>query len=356
MRQPCTIAVFMAMLAASLSAEDKVVGGPYTVNVGQRVATIAWLVQTGEVTVTTEPGKVEKRAPALHAEYVGLTGLVPGKTYYYQSFDGEAGKGSFKTAPRDNQTPFQFVLYGDVRTRHDVHRSVIAAILKYANPDFVVQTGDLVEDGSDTSLWPVFFSIERDLLRKTAFFPAIGNHEHNARNYFDYLGAKPYYSFDWGGAHFSVLDSDRQNFAATEPEREAYWQQEVRWLETDLQSAQKADFRFVVAHHAPMTAVRRRQGENPHMIALEPLFEKYKVSAGLFGHDHNYQHFMKNGIHYVTSGGGGAPLYDVDTPPAGITVKVQSTENFVIVNVNGKQAHFEAKTLAGATIDRFDLP
>ena len=38
------------------------------------------------------------------------------------------------------------------------------------------------------------------------------------------------------------------------------------------------------------------------MTALMPLFEKYHVTAGLFGHDHNYQHYLKNGIHYVITG------------------------------------------------------
>ncbi len=39
-----------------------------------------------------------------------------------------------------------------------------------------------------------------------------------------------------------------------------------------------------------MTAVKSRQGDNPHMMGLEQMFQKYKVSAGIFGHDHNYQH------------------------------------------------------------------
>jgi acid phosphatase type 7 len=77
-----------------------------------------------------------------------------------------------------------------------------------------------------------------------------------------------------------------------------------RWLEEDLQSHQKAAYRFVAAHHPPFTAVARRQGENLHMTALVALFEKYHVSAGFFGHDHNYQHYLKNGIHYVTTGVG----------------------------------------------------
>jgi len=91
------------------------------------------------------------------------------------------------------------------------------------------------------------------------------------------------------------------------------------------------------------------------MTALVPLLEKYHVTAGLFGHDHNYQHYLKNGIHYIGTGGGGAPLYDVDIPAPGITVKVMSTENFVTFNVDGKVARVEANDAEGKTIDQFEL-
>jgi predicted phosphodiesterase len=341
-------------LDAQQPAGEKIVGGPYVVNVEPRSATLMWVVQTGEVTMGAEPGRMDRTALVLRAERVTLTGLQPGSTVHYQAFPGDAGKGSFKTPPA-GPAQFQFVVYGDTRTRHNVHRSIINGVLKYANPDFVMHTGDLVANGSDSSLWPIFFDIERELLRKAAIFPVLGNHERNAQNYYDYMDSKPYYSFDWGTAHFIVINSDIGNVSRKKEQRDAFWQEQTRWLEADLQSAQKADFRFVFAHHPPITAVKRRQGDNPHMTALEPMFEKYKLTAGFFGHDHNYQHYLKNGIHYFVTGGGGAPLYDVDSPPPGITKKVESTENFVVVNVNGNKAHIEAKKPNGDTIDTADI-
>ena len=59
----------MALLVASpgaqttgsrASAREKVVGGPYVVNVGPRSATVMWLVQTGQASLGAEPGKMEK--------------------------------------------------------------------------------------------------------------------------------------------------------------------------------------------------------------------------------------------------------------------------------------------------------
>jgi len=348
------LAVCTPLAFAQSATPEKVVGGPYTVNVSPRAATVMWVLQTGEAALGTEPGKTEKVEPVLRAERVTFTGLQPGATYHYQAFAGEGGKGSFKTPPAGDAR-FQFVVYGDTRTRHDVHRAVIAAILKYAAPEFIMHTGDLVADGYDSALWPIYFDIERELLRKAAIFPALGNHERHASKYFDFMDAKPYYSFNWGSAHFTVIDSDIGTAGATQAQKDAFWQEQTRWLEDDLRAAQKSSLRFLFAHHPPMTAVKRRQGDNPHMIALEPMFEKYKLSAGFFGHDHNYQHYLKNGIHYFITGGGGAPLYDVDTPPAEITKKVASTENFVIVNVNGSTVRIEARTPNGQVLDVTEL-
>ena len=348
----------LAALAAvpCLTAQTKLAGGPFVVNAGQRSATVVWIVETGRGSLGTAPDKLDTIGVALHAQKLLFTGLTPGTTQYYSVTGTEEGKGSFKTAPRD-ETPFQFVVYGDTRTRHDVHRQVIAAILKQSSPDFVVQTGDMVANGADTSLWPIFFDIERELLSKAAFFPVLGNHERNDRNFYEFfdVAATPYYSFNWGSCHFSMLDSDINNVGKTESARQAFWNEQVRWLEEDLQKSQSARFRFVVAHHPPMTAVAHRQGDNPHMTALMPLLEKYKVTAGLFGHDHNYQHYLRNGVHYFITGGGGAPLYDVDKPPQEITRKVASTENFLVVDVNGKSLRVRALTPTGETLETTGL-
>jgi hypothetical protein len=352
MKRALPLFVFLGIVAAVLSGQEKLAGGPYAVNVSQKSATVVWIVNEGELSLSSAAGGAAKISPVLRAQSASFTGLQPGVTYSYAVPGHPEAKGSFKTAGSiTGTTACQFVVYGDVRTRHDVHRTVIAAILKYATPDFLVQTGDMVEDGSDSSLWPVFFDIEHDLLSKAAYYPTIGNHEHNDSRYFDFFAARPYYSFTWGNAHFSIIDSDLANVSLSKVGRDTYWAEQTRWLEDDLIRAQTSEFRFVVAHHPPLTAVSSRQGDNPHMTALMPLLEKYKVTAGLFGHDHNYQHYLVNGVHYFTTGGGGAPLYDVAKPPEGVTQKVLSSENFMVVKIDGKTLRAEALKPNGESID-----
>jgi 3',5'-cyclic AMP phosphodiesterase CpdA len=302
----------------------------------------------------TAPGQLNLAEPVLRFEHVNYSNLKPGTTYYYDILNREEGKGQFKTPPT-NATPFNFVVYGDTRTRHDFHRKVADAIGK-SDPDFVVHTGDLVSDGAETSLWPIFFSIEKDLLRKTAFFPCLGNHEKNNRQYYEFFDVQePYYSFNWGSAHFTVLNSDVGNAAADPAGKEKFWAGQKSWFEADLRGSQQSDLRFVVFHHPPFTAYGKRQATASRTLELVPLFEKYKVTAVFSGHDHNYQHHLKNGIHYIVTGGGGAPLYPVDAPIPDMTKKVESTEHFVKVSVNGLQARVEAVALDGHLIDTVDL-
>ncbi len=126
-----SVALLCALLAANLHvpAAEKLAGGPFVVNVGPRSATLVWIVETGEATLGTGPGKADKTAPVLRAEKVAYTGLQPGTSYYYDVRGLDEGRGSFKTAQRGS-ADFQFAVYADTRTRHDMHRRVIGAVLK----------------------------------------------------------------------------------------------------------------------------------------------------------------------------------------------------------------------------------
>ena len=344
----------LSLFIAPLARTQKIAGGPMAVNVTEQTATVVWLVESSEVNLVSADGV--RSAPAYRVEKTTFTDLKPNMRYDYNINGQESGQGHFKTAPAAGASEYNFVLYGDTRTRHDVHRRVIAQVLKQGVPDFIVNSGDQTEDGRNPRLWSIFFDAERELLRQAAIYPSLGNHERNARNYHDFFQAEmPYYSFNWGNAHFSVINSDIGNVGTSRVEKDEFWTRQTKWLEEDLKSHQNQSFRFVVAHHPPVTAVARRQGDNKHMQDLVPMLEQYKVTAALFGHDHNYQHYLRNGIHYVVSGGGGAPLYDVDLPPAGITQKVEKVENFIAVRVSGQVAHFRSISIEGAVVEQFDV-
>jgi len=349
------IALFLTF-AAALAAADKIVGGPFTVNVTTRSATVVWIVQSDDL-ILQPPGGVEARySPSFRVEKTTLASLQPGTRYEYELPGYPGVKGSFQTAAAPTALSYRFLVYGDTRTRHDVHRRVVEAVLKDGVPDFAIQSGDLVENGEDNSLWPIYFDIEKELLRQIAFFPVLGNHERNTHDFSDFFQAvRPYYSFNWGNAHFMVIDSDIANSGSNQWARDTFWAEQTKWLEDELQSSQNAEYRVVVAHHPPFSAVSNRQGSNPEMRALVPMFEKYHVSIAFFGHDHNYQRNLQNGINYVISGGGGAPLYDVAKPDPATSQKAVSIENFVKVSVEGKVMKVRAMGLDGKILDEFEV-
>jgi 3',5'-cyclic AMP phosphodiesterase CpdA len=344
-------ALLVLALGVSALAAD-VIGGPYVVNATSRSATIAWVERDSEVKVGKEPGSLTTSIPVLKSQKISLTGLQPGTLVHYE-IPGKGGKGQFKTAPTGEAT-FSFGVFGDTRTRHDMHRKVVTAFEK-TNPDFVLHTGDLVADGLDTAQWPIFFDIERELLRKTVFFPVLGNHERNSKHFHEFFDVKShYYSFNWGTAHFIVLNTDIANAVSGAEARRQFWADQVRWLEEDLQRAQGADFRFIISHHPPYTAYQKVSHMSKEALGLVPLLEKYKVTAIFSGHDHTYQHHEQNGVHYVVTGGGGAPLNHVDQPLP-FTKKALSTEHFVTVDVTGNTATLRATGLDGKILDEFQL-
>ena len=217
------------------------------------------------------------------------------------------------------------VVYGDTRTRHDKHREVFAQIIDLA-PELIINVGDLVEKGGRQSDWdafdeiigfdPVTMTAGNDLFR-TPYWPVLGNHEYNGdpdgSNYlehFDLPGNEKWYSFDYENVHFAILDSTRIYGGNTEDIIA-----QAEWLEVDLQASQGQDFIFVAFHH-PVYAVSSHgdapafwgKGANKTGINFLELFEKYNVDAVFEGHAHSYEKFYSNGIYYIVTGGGGAPL------------------------------------------------
>jgi len=325
----------------------QLVGAPYVTDVTANSALINWVFRG-----TADTGADERGWRGLHSK---VGGLRPGATYYYDVLrDGSgAGGGRFVTPPTGS-AGFTFMVYGDTRTREDVHRQVAGKAAE-RSPAFVLHTGDLVADGLNARLWPGFFVAGQDLFRKTVLFPIVGNHEKNSPLYLR-LFPHPltYYSFDWGDAHFTMMNSDVGTAAPTKEERERFWSEQLKWLEEDLRGASSAQFRFVALHHPPFTAMGKRQAGAKKLAAdLAPIFQKHHVQAVFSGHDHNYQRHIVDGVQYIVTGGGGAPLYDLDSPIPGVTQKAVKVENFVLAKVNGPQCAMEAVALDGSTIESF---
>ena len=88
------------------------------------------------------------------------------------------------------------------------------------------------------------------------------------------------FSFDYGNAHWTVIDSNPY-VDWTDPALK-------EWVAADLAAAQGATWRFVAFHHPGFNSAREHF-EQQQMRLLAPVFEAGKVDVVFSGHVHNYQ-------------------------------------------------------------------
>src|SRR6266568_3255719 len=155
--------LFVALLApAAAAAGEPFLKGPYLQNVGKTEITVMWQSDPAA------PGRVRVGgqsfdAPATPIHEVRVTGLAPGRRYAYTvECAGKTAAGELVTAPEPSE-PFAFVVFGDTRPNPDQHRALVERVRREV-PDFILMTGDMVDDGSKESDWQSFFAVERDLL------------------------------------------------------------------------------------------------------------------------------------------------------------------------------------------------
>lgn len=353
-------------LAPGVAAADAFKKGPYLQDVTPHEISILWegAAKSGQVTIES-PGLAPRTLTAPASSFVALrvSGLEPSRRYRYAvELDGSRATGEFVTAPRPGASDgFSFVVFGDTRSNAAAHRNVVERIRREV-PDFILHTGDLVNEGSVDADWQVFFDVERDILRENVMVAAIGNHD-RARGKVDAfqryfpppVGAPPggrYHAFTYGNARFLVLDSNLYNYALTD---------QTAWIERELAAAAtdpQVRHIFVVMHHPPYSTALH--GGNVELRDLwGAMFEKYRVRVVFSGHDHTYEHSFSRGVHYVVSGGGGAPLYPRMARSSAIDLAAsryfERTFHFVRIQVIGDFVEIAAIRDDGSLIESFSL-
>jgi predicted phosphodiesterase len=375
---------------------------------------------------------------------VPLTGLVPGAVFDYRVLvDAKPVFNARARARRGAGESHRFVAVGDTGAGNAAERKIVYQ-MSLAKPDFVFITGDIVyERGRASEYQRKFFPVYNadvaspqtgaPLLRSTLTLAAPGNHDtayRNLRTYPDGLAYFMYwsqplngpslapgaentakllgpeanhgaflagsgsaypgmanFSFDYGGVHWTVLDSNPY----------VNWSDNAlkKWVEQDLAAARDAKWRFVAYHHPPFNSAQRHR-EAQQMRVLSPLFEKYKVDVVWNGHVHNYQRSYPlrfsvergadgvirdsdgrvdgsikidktfdgktktkpDGTLYVITGGGGAGLHNTSTenkPESWLpfTSKYVGAHSFTIVDVEDRKLTVSQVDANGSERDHF---
>jgi hypothetical protein len=130
--------------------------------------------------------------------------------------------------------------------------------------------------------------------------------------------------------------------------------------------SQRKRFSLAAFHHAPITSGphgRRHPDGTPREWPVDqgqrfllPLFEMYGVDLVLNGHDHLYERSQKNGVYYVVTGGGGAPLYNINSVENPYQQMAMSVNHYVTLDVERTAMTLTAIDADGKTIDWFKMP
>jgi hypothetical protein len=132
-----------------------------------------------------------------------------------------------------------------------------------------------------------------------------------------------YGSFDYGPVHFAFVD----DFAAFTPTST-----QGKWLANDLATARanKNTPWIILGYHEPAWSAGSDSDDPNAQQYLEPLVAQYNIDLVLSGHSHNYArtgvyssaqmgivpkqttYKPAPGVPHITSGGGGAPIYQAD--------------------------------------------
>jgi len=335
-RYPTGLLLFVFAATAAFGAFAKL---PYLQSMTDSTVIVRW------ETSTSQAGKVEYGLTSGYGSEVShsnstvdheltLTGLIEDTVYHYRAISGSDT--SADATFRSNVTGdhgFRFFAYGDDRSDSAAHQSVINRMLAQSpTPILALNVGDLTYDGSATA-YATFFRIEKNLLSRMPMYPSIGNHdENNLTNWYRYLvlpNNERWYEFHYGNSAFYCLD----NYSTYTPGSTQY-----NWLVAALQ-ADSADpavrHIFVFLHEPPYTTNTGHSSNLTVRQYLCPLFERFHVPITFQGHVHCYEHALVNGVHYIITGGGGAPLYTGWNSPQPWDIYRETTLECVLVEVNG---------------------
>jgi len=343
----------------------KIAFGPYLQNMGPKDIKICW--STLETTTQTKhPDGRISYIPEYEQHRILLTRLEPNKEYEYDVLrDGtDNGKGKFKTYPNEI-TPFRFVVLGDTRSNPVIHSTIVSEIIKQ-DPLFVINTGDLVSNGRDIKNWESFFSVNKEMMKNIPYYAVLGNHEKDSPYFYDFFpppGDNNYYSFYVGDALFIILDSEGKNISAPNyisdhyedqfwnDSFEQYFQNQKDWLDNELDIHKEAGFIFIF-QHKPLFSIKKSRVEDTNKLRefWGDIFERHNVQAFINGHDHHYHHAIKNNVNYITTAGGGAGLYETDSPQPE-TVNYSKVNHFLTIEVLGETATIEVIDIDGNKFD-----
>ena len=193
----------------------------------------------------------------------------------------------------------QVLIYGDTRNHPEVHRELVSTV-QDSSFSLIFHTGDLNRKGILQSEYDEFKSIIAPL--KGRFYPVRGNHERDLELYlenFPQPASQSFYTVIHDSLQYIILDSVQDMLPGTV---------QYHWLKQQLEAYSLP--KILLLHH-PIFSSGPHGDELGLSLFLPALLKNYNVKLVFSGHEHSFEHLLHEGIHYVVTGGGGAPLRDL---------------------------------------------
>jgi predicted phosphodiesterase len=271
---------------------------------------------------------------------------------------------TFQTAVRDD-TPFGFAVISDTQDNPAVSGR-IAAHAFGQRPNFLLIPGDLVGAGTQKSDWThEFFPSMGDLVARVAFFPVLGNHEQDARHYYDYVSVpapEHRYTFRYGNAQFFVVDTNRDVSPGSE---------QHTWLAAEL-AASTATWKFATHHHPAYSSDENDYGDmwtgksthgDLRARALTELYDAHGVDIVFNGHIHSYERtwpiragkVTRAGTIYMITGGGGGGLETPGPIKPWFQNNVRRGHHYCTVSIAGRVLELKTFDLENRLFDFLEI-
>jgi hypothetical protein len=354
---------FNLRLIANTNPVATLLRQPYLQSLTQTSIVIRWRTDVACDTkvsygLSTTYGSVIMDNNLVTEHEIKIIGLVNSTKYFYkigttsQDLQGDANNFFSTSKPPSSTTLSSFRVWvtGDFGVGNANQIAVKNAYKNYVGTgiaNFWIWLGDnAYGSGTDAEYTANTFNQYPDIFKNTPIYPSIGNHDYANVNYqagaslgtnFPYFdqftlpsnaeagglasGTEKYYSYNYGDAHFIVLDSYGSFNNNTSPM--------YLWLQNDL-NANTQKFTICYFHHPPYTKGTHNSDSEIESVNMRqniiPLLESKNVDLVLSGHSHVYERtFLINGHYGVSntftnamkkdaSGGNVSPFYNKNTP------------------------------------------
>jgi len=304
--------------------------------------------------------------------------LTPGARIHYRvTVNSTAFTGSFLAAPQPAASSLTFYAYGDSWSNPGAQNDLLKKLLedKSASPDtrqtIILHPGDYVTYGLTEYFWDVdlfdrTFTSTAEALAAFPFMGVLGNREgyiaplgpphflpqnigQYYRKYFPYPMYRQtnhsYYSFDYGPLHVAVADT--WSYQAEEgrlPDA-----RQIQWLTQDLKTSPKP-WKIVMLHSSLSDSTPQSRDLRGTLV---PVLESKGVHLVLEGQGSYYSHVKKDGMTYLTLGGGGAGPRE--SGPATGAAKPEKGQPFARFEVKGNTMTVTVMKSDGSIVETFTI-